>query len=409
MPNDVVLAQAARRGRPFLLYTLIIVISFAAGWWMSQMFPGTSPFLKRSPQGGQLDQSVVQQASRIVQANYYDSNVTGRQLTQGSVNGMVGSLNDSFSQYLTPEQYRSLQDSLAGRHTGAIGISIDFQNGYPVVAGVLPNSPALHQGVQTDDVILQVNGEDTYGLTAGQTSALLRGANGSKVRLLLGRPTTRTELTITREQFQSPTVESIRLPNDVLYLRVYQFGSETEKEFDSQLAVGLAGARGAVLDLRDNGGGQVSAAVAMVSRFVDNGVVLEERGRTGRSNRVLVDGHHPAAGLPLVVLVNHNSASSSEIVAGSLQAHRRSELVGSKTFGKGSVQVAYALGDGSAINLTVQQWTLPDGRSINGTGLNPDETIALPGPSSMFDVVQPSRGYSGDTQLQRALQILSGS
>ena len=146
----------------------------------------------------------------------------------------------------------------------------------------------------------------------------------------------------------------------------------------------------------------------MISRFVANGEVFEERGRDGRTDRTYVDGNHPAAKVPLEVLVNANSASASEIVAGSLQAHSRAKLVGTKTFGKGSVQVDFVLRDGSDLHLTIQHWFLPNGRSINGTGLTPDVAISLPDQGAMFDVVQPARGYAGDGQLNRALQLLAG-
>jgi carboxyl-terminal processing protease len=146
----------------------------------------------------------------------------------------------------------------------------------------------------------------------------------------------------------------------------------------------------------------------MVSRFVASGDVFEERGRDGRTDRVPVDGNDPAATLPLAVLVDEASASASEIVAGSLRSHARATVVGTRTFGKGSVQIAYQLHDGSAINLTVQHWYLPDGQSINGSGLAPDVAVDLPEPTAMFDVVQPSRGYADDAQLNRALAVLGG-
>jgi carboxyl-terminal processing protease len=399
-------AGIPRRWGAAVAAVLFVLVSFGAGAWVERGFPGALP-LPASP-GSQFDQAKVQQAARVIETNSYDAGVGGSQLSQGSVQGMVDSLDDPFSQYLTPDQFRTLQDSFAGRHDGVIGISLTFQQGYPVIAGVLPNSPALRAGLQTDDVILRIDGKDAHGLTPGQTSALIRGADGSSVLLLVGRATDQFDVAVTRERFQSPTVESLRLPGDILYLRVYQFGDSTQREFDRQLAASLAGARGAVLDLRGNGGGRVSAAVAMVSRFVAAGVVFEERGRDGRTDRVSVDGNDPAPTLPLAVLVDGSSASASEIVAGSLRAHGRATLVGARTFGKGSVQIAYELRDGSAINLTVQHWYLPDGQSINGSGLVPDVAVDLPQPTAMFDVVQPSRGYGDDTQLTRALAVLQG-
>jgi len=385
---------------------VLVVVAFGAGAWVERFLPGSLPLPATS--AGQFDQAKVRQAARVIESNSYDAGVGGSQLTQGSVQGMVDSLDDPFSRYLTREEFRSLQDGFAGRHDGVIGITVAFAQGYPVVAGVLPNSPALRAGIQTDDLILRIDGRDTHGLTPDQTSALIRGADGSSVLLLLGRAAGQVDVAVTRERFQSPTVESVRLPGDILYLRVYQFGDGTQREFDRQLQAGLAGARGAVLDLRGNGGGRVSAAVAMVSRFVARGVVFEERGRDGRTDQVSVDGNDPAATLPLAVLVDAASASSSEIVAGSLRAHGRATLVGTRTFGKGSVQIAYELRDGSAINLTVQHWYLPDGQSINGSGLAPDVAVDLPEPAAMFDVVQPSRGYANDAQLNGALAALEG-
>jgi carboxyl-terminal processing protease len=398
-----------RRWRLSVAGILLVLISFTAGVWVDQAFPESVPALGLFPQQrGQLDQATVQQALRIIQSDYYNSHLNDDNLTQGSIKGMVDSLNDPYSRYLSPQQYRSQQDTFAGRHQGAIGIYVNFRDGYPVVTGVLPASPALKAGLETDDVIVAVDGRDTHGLTADQASALIRGPVGRAVKLRLRRGTAQFDVTVTREDFRSPTVQSFRFPNDLLYLRVYEFGDSTATEFDSQLQAGLNGARGVILDLRDNGGGLVSAAVAMISRFVANGEVFEERGRDGQRDRTYVDGNHPAAKVPLEVLVNANSASASEIVAGSLQAHRRAKLVGTKTFGKGSVQVDFVLRDGSDLHLTVQHWYLPNGRSINGTGLTPDVAVNLPDQGSMFDVVQPARGYAGDSQLNRALQLLNG-
>lgn len=400
--------RVAGRWPPALAAGLLALVSFAAGAWVERSFPGVLPLVATRSEVDQFDQAKVQQAARIIGANYYDAGVGGRQLSRGSVQGMIGSLDDPFSQYLTAEQYRMQLDALAGRHDGVIGVSVTHEQEYPVVAGVLPNSPALRAGVQTGDVILRIDGRDARGLSADQTSALIRGADGSQVRLLVAREIAQREVTVTRERFQSPTVEAVRLPDDILYARVYQFGDSTEKEFDDRLEAGLPGARGGVLDLRGNGGGRVSAAVAMVSRFMAAGEVIEERGRDGRSDRIPVDGRHPAATLPLVVLVDRGSASASEMVAGSLQAHGRAKLVGTRTFGKGSVQAIYVLRDGSALNLTTRQWLLPDGRSINGSGLAPDVDVDLARQTEMFDVLQPARGHAGDLQLNRALAMLEG-
>ena len=146
----------------------------------------------------------------------------------------------------------------------------------------------------------------------------------------------------------------------------------------------------------------------MISRLVTSGEAFEQRGRGGRVDRTDVDGNHPAADLPVVVLVNGNSASASEIVAGSLQARARARLVGVKTFGKGSVQIDYQLANGGDLHLTTGHWFLPDGRSIDKRGLTPDVAVPLTQPRDMFDVVQPARGHAADAQLNQAVRLLGG-
>jgi len=345
----------------------------------------------------------------VIQAHYYDPHVDYGKLSSGTVKGMVQALGDPYSDYLSPDEFRRQQDQYAGRHPGMIGIYVNYAAGYPVIGSVLPNSPALRAGLQTDDVIVAIGGSDTHGLTQDQTSALIRGPAGTNVALRIRRGAIGTEqdVTVTRENFQSPTVQSLRLEQNVLYLRVYQFGDATQKEFDAQLRAGLPGAKGVVLDLRDNGGGFVSGAEAVISRFVTSGEAFEQRSRDGKVERTEVQGEHPAAEVPLVVLVNESSASASEIVAGSLQAHQRARLVGAKTFGKGSVQIDYRLANGGDLHLTVAHWYLPNGHTIDKQGLTPDVAVVLPNKQGMFDVVQPARGHVGDAQLNRALELLA--
>lgn len=384
-----------------------LAVAFSAGIFVDQSYPEYVPSLT-GQSSGQLDRSTTDQALRVIEAHYYNSKVDYQALSDGTVRGLAQSLGDPYTQYLSPSQYRSQQDQYAGKHSGMIGIFVNFANGYPVVAGILPNSPALHAGVETDDVIVAIDGKATQGLSQDATSSLIRGAPGSKVDLRVSRDGTERDLTVTRANFQSPTVQSLRLQGNVLYMRVYQFGDATEQEFDTQLTAGLPGARGVVLDLRGNGGGFVSAAQAVISRFVASGEAFEERGRDGSVTRTDVDGNHPAATVPLVVLVDGNTASAAEIVSGSLQAHQRAQLVGQKTFGKGSVQVDYQLSNGGDLHLTIAHWYLPNGRSIDKQGLEPDVAVALPDQQSMFDVVDPARGHAADTQLNKALSMLTG-
>jgi carboxyl-terminal processing protease len=388
---------------------LLLAVTFTGGIWIDQTFPEQVPLLELGAgTRHSLDQAAMDEAVRVIEAHYYNRKLDYASLSRGSIRGLVQSLGDPYTEYLDSDQVKSQRDFYAGRHAGMIGVYVNYRNDYPVITGVLPNSPALKAGLQTDDVILKINATDARGLKSEQTSALIRGPAGTKVTLRVRRGDQEIDAAVIRADFQSPSVQSARLENDILYIRVYDFGDATEREFDAQLGSGLPGARGVVVDLRDNGGGFVNAATAVISRFQATGEAFEEKGRDGRLNRTAVSGNHPAAAVPLVLLVNGNSASASEIVAGSLQAHGRTRLVGTKTFGKGSVQVDYHLSDGGDIHLTVEHWFLPNGHSVDGVGLAPDVSVELTDKTAMFDVVQPARGHAGDNQLNRALQVLGG-
>ena len=396
-----------RRGLLGLSAIVVLFVAFIAGIYIDQSYPGYVPILRLAAQSRpQVDRATTDQALRVIEANYYDPHVNYAKLSSGSVRGMVQALGDPYTQYLSPDEYRTQEDEFAGKHSGMVGIIVSFKDGYPVVSGVLPNSPALHAGLKTDDVILRINGTDTHNLSEDQTGTLIRGPTGTTVTLHVSRTGTELDIPVTRANFQSPTVQSVHLEGGVLYMRIYQFGETTQTEFDEQLRAGLPGSRAVILDLRDNGGGFVDKARAVISRFVGSGEAFEQRGRDGQVERTYVDGDHPAAGVRMAVLVNGNTASASEIVSGALQARSRAQLVGTKTFGKGSVQVSYQLNDGGALRLTVAHWFLPNGQSIDRRGLTPNVAVSLPDRQSMFDAVLPARGHASDAQLNQALTLV---
>jgi len=383
----------------------MVAIGFVAGAWVDQAYPEWVPYLGHRS-ASRVDLTGVQEAARLIQADYVDSSVDTKKLAQGSVQGLVNGLGDPFTLYFTPEQYKRLQESYQGRYTG-IGVYLSFTTGYPVVTGTVPGSPAAAAGLRNGDQITKVGDRDVKGITADEATSLIQGVEGSKVTLTILRGAETMTVTIARAQIQVPTVRSATVGNHVLYVRIYMFGDKTSSEFSSALTSGLPGSSGMVLDLRGDPGGFVSAADDVISQFVTSGETFETRGRSG-TNKHQVGSQHGAASIPLVVLVDANSASAAEIVAGSLQVHHRAKLVGTTTFGKGSVQEDFVLSDGSDIHLTVERWYLPNGETIDHKGLTPDVTAKLATASDMYDVAQPSLGYSKDAQLNAALNVLAG-
>jgi carboxyl-terminal processing protease len=383
---------------------LILVVGFVAGLYTDQAYPDWVPYVGRS--AGRVDLAEVQEAARLIQANYVDTKFDSTKVSHGSVQGLVNGLGDQFSAYYDPEAYKRLQQSYQGHYSG-IGIYLSFGTGYPVITGTVPGSPAAAAGLQSGDQIIKVGDRDVKGVTADQATALIQGPDGTQVTLTIQRGSQTLTVNITRAVIEIPTVRSTVVGNRILYLRIYQFGSKTSSDFASALKVGLAGSNGIILDLRGDPGGFVSAADDVITQFVANGETFETRGR-GSLNRHQVGSTHLAPTKPLVVLVDANTASAAEIVAGSLQVHNRAKLVGTKTFGKGSVQQDFKLKDGSDLHLTVERWYLPNGQTIDHRGLEPDVTVTLASPGDGFDVVQSALGYAKDTQLNAGLGLLAG-
>jgi len=395
--------RAALRGGAV---ALILVFGFVAGVYLDQAYPEFVPYFGHRGVS-RVDLSEVQQAARLIQADYVDGNVNATKLSQGSVQGLVSSLGDPFSLYFSPDQYKRLQDSYQGRYTG-IGIYLSFStSAYPVIAGTVSGSPAAEAGLQAGDQVIKVGDKDIKGITAEAATALIQGPEGTKVTLTILRGSETLTFTITRAQIQVPTVRASMVGDRVLYVRIYQFGSQTSTEFSRALKDGLPGASGMVLDLRADPGGFISAADDVITQFVTSGETFETRGRNG-TDRHQVGSQHAAPTVPLVVLVDANSASAAEIVAGSLQVHQRAKLVGTTTYGKGSVQEDFVLSDGSDIHLTVERWYLPNGATIDHKGLTPDQTVSLAHASDAYDVTQAWLGYARDAQLNAALTLLAG-
>jgi carboxyl-terminal processing protease len=312
----------------------------------------------------------------IVQKNYVDP-VSTKQLIEGAINGMLTSL-DPHSAYLTPDLYRELQVDTQGSF-GGLGIEITVKNGILTVVSPIEDTPAFRAGIKPGDQILKIEGEFTKDMSLVEAVKKMRGPKGTKVMLTLRREGVPElfDVAVTREIIQIQSVKSRPLEKGYGYVRVTQFQERTdedlEKAVDRMAKQGGGKLEGLVLDLRNNPGGLLTQAVRVSDLFLDSGMIVYTDGRLeSQKQRYYSHKRKSHVECPMVVLVNGGSASAAEIVAGALQDHRRALVLGTQTFGKGSVQTILPLGDNSALRLTTARYYTPRGRSIQATGITPD-------------------------------------
>jgi len=314
----------------------------------------------------------------IIQKNYVEE-VDTKRLVEGAINGMLASL-DPHSAYLTPELYKELQVETKGSF-GGLGIEITNRNGMLTVVAPIEDTPAARAGIKPQDIILKIDGEFTKDMSLVEAVKKMRGPKNSKVRLTIKRenPAQLLDVTLTREVIKIQSVKTKALPNGYGYLRITQFQEHSDDDVEKalrQLQKDTGGMRGLVLDLRNNPGGLLTQAVKISDEFLDSGLIVYTDGRLeNQKQKYFAHKANTWEDFPMVVLVNGGSASASEIVAGALQDHKRAMVVGTQTFGKGSVQTILPLDENSALRLTTARYFTPNGRSIQAKGIEPDMIV----------------------------------
>lgn len=317
----------------------------------------------------------------VLQEDFIDRDkLSATEMERAGIEGLLEYLDDPYTSYLDPERYAAFNLSLEGHQPDfeGIGASVTEVDGQIIVLGPLPGSPAFDAGLMPGDILVSVNGESIVGRTLEETVALIRGPKGTEVvlgvsRAGISRP---VEIPIVRDTISVSSVHSHILPGDFGYIRLSSFDAESGADLRTAIAdLRDLGATGLVLDLRNNGGGLVTAAVSVVSEFVEEGEVIRWVDANGNETVEHVTGEGTAYDLPLVVLVNGFSASASEVVSGALQDHERARIVGTRTFGKGAVNLLRDLESGAGLNLTIARWLTPDGRTIEGEGIEPDVRV----------------------------------
>jgi carboxyl-terminal processing protease len=311
-----------------------------------------------------------------IRASYVEP-VDDSTLFENAIRGMLSSL-DPHSAYLDKKDYADLQTATTGEFDG-IGIDFTMEEGVIRIVSPIDDTPAARAGIRAGDYIIKINGKSVQGLTLGEASALMNGKAGSKLQLtILRKGEQPRDLTIVRARIEVSSVRSKMLDDGILAIRISQFqthtGRDLRREIDkAKAAAGKSPIRGLVMDLRNNPGGVVDGAIAVSDSLLDGGVIVSMRGREPGSDReYTASAGDMLPGVPVVVLVNGGSASASEIVAGALQDNHRALIVGTTTFGKGSVQTVLPLTDGRGIKLTTARYYTPSGRSIQAEGIKPD-------------------------------------
>jgi carboxyl-terminal processing protease len=312
-----------------------------------------------------------------IKTKYVTQPVSETDLFYGAMQGLVYGLKDPYSVFLPPQAATEFTKSLSGELSG-IGAEIGLKNNDLVVVAPLPDTPAEKAGLRPGDKIIGIDELSAIGMTVETAVQHIRGSATSSVKLTIMREGVQKpiEMTIHRAKINVPAVIMTMKPGNVAHLRVMQFNDRTIPQFDKAISdLKAKKVTGIILDLRNNPGGYLDAAVTMASEWVKSGKIVSEKFNGGNENTHETEGDHRLVGIKTVVLINGGSASASEIVAGALQDHKVATLVGEKSFGKGSVQDYETFGDGSALKITVAEWHTPNGGNINHTGIKPDVEV----------------------------------
>jgi carboxyl-terminal processing protease len=318
----------------------------------------------------------------IVQKNYVEP-VSTKDLINGAITGMLASL-DPHSAYLTPDLYKDLQIETRGSF-GGLGIEITIKNGILTVVSPIEDTPAYRAGIKPNDQIIKINNDFTKDMTLTDAVKAMRGPKGSPISLTLHRDGVPELFTVTmkRDVIQIKSVKAHQLPGGYEYIHLTTFQEHSDEDLESAMSKyekeHHGQIKGVVLDLRDDPGGLLNQAVRVADDFLDGGLIVYTQGRRqSQEQKYMSHKKDNFVDYPMVVLVNGGSASASEIVAGALQDHHRAIIVGTQTFGKGSVQTILPLDDRSALRLTTARYYTPNGRSIQAVGITPDLVVEEP-------------------------------
>lgn len=415
--------EADLRRRRILIQVVMTItfmaIAFLGGWFSHQAY--TSALLAPSSLS-QKYANLIQQAWSLIDQNYVDRNaIRYQQMSYDAIKTLLGDLGDTgHTRFLTPQEVKAEQQQLSGTFAG-VGIYIqpDPKTKDIIISSTISGAPAQKAGLKRGDIIIEVNGKNVVGLDLSAVQPLIEGPAGTKVSITVRRPATNQVLTftITRAQIQVPNVVMHYIPqNHIAIIQIVQFSSGVSDQLKAAiLQAKKDGATRIILDLRNNPGGYLQEAINTASEFMARGTVLIEQDSSGKQAKYSVTGQTVDTGIPMVVLINQNTASAAEIVSGALQDNGRALIMGTPTFGTGTVLQEYDLSDGSAILLGISEWLTPNGHFIRKDKIQPgtgfripmDPALVLtPDVMNQADMTLAQILKSGDVQLIKAIEYL---
>lgn len=400
------------KSKKLLLLVIVVALVFAGGYKLGQqnfqasVQNGHISFTHQNPTNQTVDFSLFWDVYASVQQNYYDkTKIDGQKMLYGSIQGMVASLGDPYTVFLTPSQNKVVKNQLGGTYTG-VGIELGYKDNHMVVISPLDGSPAKAAGVKAGDLIIKIADKTTDKLTLPDAVNLIRGDAGTSIGMTLlhqGDSTT-YDVTLTRSAIKVKSATFSDKGGGVGYIKLSTFGDNTNDEWAAAVdQAKAAGSKVIIVDVRDNPGGYLTDAVNIGSEFIASGAVVKQQtGDTVHELDVVRQGR--LLTIPVVVLINGGSASASEILSGALQDYGRAPLVGTQSFGKGTVQEVQDIKCTPAppdntcpsLHITVAKWLTPKGRWVHGVGLTPDVKV---------DITTDDFKAGRDPQLDRAIQI----
>lgn len=385
---------------------VVAICIFGIGVQESLEARGNAGSSVRLNEGSAIDAELInklQSLENTIHQYFYLHEVSNEELQEGLYRGLLWALQDPYSEYYSAEELEEILQQTEEIYYG-IGayVTLDTATSLPKISGVIEGTPAQEAGLRTDDIIYEVEGVSTYGMSVTEAVGLIKGPENSQVTLTIVRmgETDYLEFTLTRRKVEAPTVKLTMLEDDIAYIELTEFDEVSIDQFADALATARgSGMKGLILDLRGNPGGSVNAVVEMCRMILPEGMIVYTENKEGKRTEYTCDGKRKLE-VPMTVLVDGNSASASEIMAGAIKDYGIGTLVGTTTFGKGIVQQILSFMDGSAVKITISSYFTPKGNNIHGIGIEPDIECPFDGEAYYGSEDHP------DNQLEKAREVL---